>query len=138
MRRLLLVLSVLTGCNYYLRPNELAPVVSQVEPEQRLATWNRAVVVLLDEGYVPDSLDANACFISARMRDDVQVGKLQGTLAMVVVAPDGRLRVAVSGHGEYTSSSGLLRDLTAEQERITKEILAPAPMAAPVATPPSS
>jgi hypothetical protein len=135
MRRLLLSLVLVTGCTYYMRPNQLPPAASKVAPEQRVATWNRALGVLLDEGYVPTTLDANACFISARMRDDVQLGALQGTLAMVMIAPDGRLRVAVSGHGEYTSEDGLLTALTAEQDRITKEILAPAPPVVPAAKP---
>jgi hypothetical protein len=131
-------MALLTGCNYYLRPNQLPPAMNQVGPEQRLATWNRAIGVLLDEGYVPTTLDANACFISAHMRDDVEVGKLQGTLALVTIDPDGKLRVAVSGHGTYTSADGLLNDLTAEQDKITKAILPPGEPDAPPVPPPAS
>ena len=144
MRALLMSLALVTGCNFYVRPNQLPPATSQVAPAQRVATWQRALGVLLDEGYVPTALDVNACFISAHMRDDLQLGQLQGTLAMVMITPDGRVRVAVSGHGEYTSEDGLLKALTDEQNRITKEILEPGaavparPSAVPVKAPAAS
>lgn len=131
MKNLVLALAVLTGCNYYLRPNELPPAVAQVTPEQRLAVWNRAVGVLLDEGYVPTMMDATACFVSAKMRDDVDMGKLAGTLALISVTPDGKVRVSVAGHGTYTSEDAFKKDITAEQDRIAQEILATPPAPQP-------
>jgi hypothetical protein len=145
MRALLLsavlTASLASACNYYLRPGDIQPVTARVVGDQRDAVWQRAINVLLDEGYVPDVLNQQAGYISAKQRDDVQLGQLAGTMAIVTVSPDGVLRVEVSGHGEYTSSDGLLHDVQAEQDKLLKEILAasaaPAHGAPPSATPTS-
>jgi hypothetical protein len=87
---------------------------------------------------VPDVLNQAAGYISAKQRDDVQLGKLAGTMAIVVVSVGGVVRVEVSGHGEYTSSDDLVRDVKAEQDKLLKEILAstaPAALALPAAPP---
>lgn len=131
----LLLAAMLAGCyqNYYLRPNELPPAVAQITPEQRLAAWNRVVAVLLDEGYVPTLMDPTTCFVSAKFRDDIEVGKLTGTLALVAISPEGKLRVSVAGHGTYAvgHEDDFKHDMLGEQDRITKEILATQPAPPP-------
>lgn len=114
----------LAGCNQYLRPGEMSPLNAQVALDQRARVWQQAIEVLLDEGYVPDVLDPTACYISAKQRDDVQLGSLSGTMAIVTVSPEGKLRVEVSGHGVYASSSGLVHDLDAVQIKLRDEIVA--------------
>lgn len=126
--------SLAAGCHYYLRPGDIQPVTARVAGDQRDAVWQHAIEVLLDEGYVPDVLNQPAGYISAKQRDDVELGKLAGTMAIVTVSPAGVVRVEVSGHGQYTSGDDLLRDVKAEQDKLLKEITAqPAPAAPPAA-----
>jgi hypothetical protein len=108
-----------------LRPGDLAPLASQVPVEQRVAVWQRAIGVLLDEGYVPQVLNEAACYISAKQRDDVTVGAIAGTMTIVTVSPEGVLRVQVSGAGVYNSQAELARDLDAIQHRLVQEISSP-------------
>jgi hypothetical protein len=98
-------------------------VSTQVGAERRVALWQRAIGVLLAEGYVPQVLNEAACYISAKQRDDVTVGAVAGTLAIVTVSPEGVLRIQVSGAGVYSSGSGLARDLDAIQHRLLQEIV---------------
>jgi len=131
-----LAFASLAGCNQYLRPGELSPLKAQVALEQRTRIWQEAIDVLLDEGYVPNVLDPLACYISAKQRDDVQVGSLTGTMTIVTISPEGRLRVEVSGQGIYASSSSLVHDLEAVQTKLRDEILARAARLS--ATPPAA
>ena len=118
----------------YTRPGDLAPLIAHVDGDQRDLVWQRAIGVLLDEGYVPQLLDEHAGYISAKQRDDVDVDALAGTLAIVTVSPDGVLRVEVSGHGLYDSGDDLLRDIKAEQNKLLQKIMAPpAPAASALA-----
>jgi hypothetical protein len=126
-------LCLATGCNQYLRPGDMTPLSAQVALDQRVATWQRAIEVLLDEGYVPQVLNESACYISAKQRDDVQVGSLSGTMVIVTVSLEGKLRLEVSGSGVYASSSGLVKDIDALQQKLMQEIVARA--AAPAPTP---
>jgi len=121
----LLVLLGLCSCAgvYVVRPGTLKPAVASVAPDQRVATWQRAITVLLDEGYVPQVLDATACYIFAKARDDVAAGATYGAWAMVVVAPDGVVRVTVSGIGLYHSQDELGADVVARQERLIRLIM---------------
>jgi len=84
--------------------------------------WHRAIDVLLDEGYVPQVLNEAACFISAKQRDDVDVGALAGTAALVTISPEGRLRLEVGGAGVYNSASELKRDIAALEDKLIQEI----------------
>jgi hypothetical protein len=120
-----------------LRPGDLAPVSAQVDAAQRVAVWHRAIGVLLDEGYVPQVLNEAACYISAKQRDDVVVGAVAGTLAIVTVSPEGVLRLQVSGVGVYHSASDLAHDLDAIQHRLIQEITSrgAAPMSPPAVAP---
>jgi hypothetical protein len=105
-----------------LRPGDLAPVTSRVPADQRTAVWQRAIGVLLDEGYVPQVLNEAACYISAKQRDDVTVGSVAGTMTIVTVSPEGVLRVQVSGAGVYNSATELARDLDAIQHRLLQKM----------------
>lgn len=123
-----LVLSALAcAAPYVLRPGDLAPIVAQVSSEQRIAVWQRAITVLLDEGYVPQVLNEAACYVAGKQRDDVVEGALAGTIAIVTVSPEGRLRVEVGGHGVYTNEADLKRDVAEIQQRLTQEIMGAAP-----------
>jgi hypothetical protein len=129
-----LLLASLSACMtpYVLRPGDLAPIVAQVGSEQRVAIWQRAITVLLDEGYVPQVLNEAACYVSGKQRDDVTEGALAGTIAIVTVSPEGRLRVEVGGHGVYRDEADLKRDVAEIQQRLTQEIMG---SALPPATP---
>ncbi len=121
--KLLLASVLLAGCTQYMRPGDLTPMNAQVATDQRTLVWQRAIDVLLDEGYVPNVLDSTACYISAKQRDDVQIGSLSGTMVIVTVSPEGQLRLSVSGAGVYASSNGLLGDIRAVQKRLMDEIV---------------
>src|SRR5579862_5869953 len=131
MTKLLFVLGVLSGCAapYLIRPGDLAPLNAQVTGDQRVAIWERAIAVLLDEGYVPQVLNEAACFISAKQRDDVTTGALAGTIAIVTISPEGVLRVEVGGSGVYNSAAELQRDVETVQKRLVEEILRRTPPA---------
>ncbi len=131
-------LCLATGCNQYLRPGDMTPLSAQVSLDQRVATWQRAIDVLLDEGYVPQVLNESACYISAKQRDDVQVGSLSGTMVIVTVSPEGKLRLEVSGSGVYASSGGLIHDIDALQQKLMQEIVARAAAPAPAAPAPAA
>jgi hypothetical protein len=124
-----------TGCTQYMRPGDLTPLNAHVALDQRTLVWQRAIDVLLDEGYVPNVLDSTACYISAKQRDDVQIGSLSNTMVIVTVSPEGQLRLSVSGAGVYASSGGLLDDIRAIQQRLMDEIVQRAHAPAPAATP---
>ena len=126
------VVASLCSCTrgYIIRPGDLPPIVATVPPDQRTQIWQRAITVLLDEGYVPQVLDESAAYVSGKQRDDLTTGPLAGTMAIVTVSPEGRLRVQVSGAGVYHDLSELERDIAQIQQRLTQEILA-APGAPP-------
>jgi hypothetical protein len=106
-----------------LRPGDLPAVLARVTPDQRVATWNRAITVLLVEGYVPQVLNQDAAYISAKRRDDATDSDvLAGTYVIVAISPEGVLRVEVAGGGTYSDSAQLVRDLQAVQTRLTSEI----------------
>ena len=114
-----------------LRPGTLRPGVASVPADQRVATWHRAIQVLLDEGYIPQVLNEAAGYVSAKQRDDISVGALSGTIAIVTVNPEGLVRVEVGGAGVYHSADELMRDVSAEQAKLLAEISAPPPATAP-------
>ena len=127
-----LVAASLCGCygNFIARPGTLPVASAQVAVDQRVATWQRAIGVLLDQGYVPQVLNESACFISAKQRDDLAPGTTVGAMAIVTITPDGMVRVQVSGMGMYQSQADLDSDLTKRQSDILAAILhgpAPAP-----------
>ena len=106
-------------------PGDLPPLVTHVTPDQRDATWNRAITVLLDEGYVPQILNKDAAYISAKRRDAATDNdELAGTSVIVTISPQGAVRVEISGGGVYTDGSQLARDLQTVQTRLTTEIIA--------------
>lgn len=114
---------VLAACGpsaYALRPGDLPPMLERVAPDQRVATWNRAIAVLLDEGYVPQALNEAACYISAKQRDDATVAELAGTFAIVTISPDGVVRVEIGGAGVYDNASQLELDLQTIQQRLAR------------------
>ncbi|HEY1552119.1 MAG TPA: hypothetical protein VGG28_30035 [Kofleriaceae bacterium] len=123
LTKLLFASVLLAGCTQYMRPGDLTPLNAQVATDQRTVVWQRAIDVLLDEGYVPQVLDSTACYISAKQRDDVEIGSLTNTTVIVMVSPEGRLRLSVSGAGVYASSGGLLDDIKAVQKRLMDEIV---------------
>lgn len=120
---------LLGGCynTYLARPGSLPPAVATVPAEQRVAVWQHAIAALLDQGYVPQVLNEAACFVSAKLRDDLATDTTRGALAVVVVAPDGTVRVQASGVGFYQSQEALEADLRKRQDLILRATLATAP-----------
>jgi hypothetical protein len=115
------------GCArvYALHAGELAPSLASVAPETRIAVWQRAVVVLLDQGYVPQVVNDVAGYISAHRRDDLSDDALAGTTALVTVSPEGVVRVALAGAGTFHSQQEFLQAVTERQNLLTKLIVAP-------------
>lgn len=120
-----LVLSILlSGCTYYhVHPGALEPSRGQIGPEERVATWQRAIGVLLDQGYVPQVLNERACFISAKHREDFENDPLAQTLALVYISPDGVVRVEVSGVGYFASEKEFLTAIGQKQHLIFQQIV---------------
>lgn len=120
-----LALSILfSGCTYYhVYPGALEPSRAQVAPERRVELWQRAVGVLLDQGYVPQVLNEPACFVSAKHRDDVENDPLAQTLASVYISPDGELRVEVTGVGYFSSEKEFISAIGARQRAIFEQIV---------------
>jgi hypothetical protein len=116
----------LSGCytSWVVRPGSLTPATANVAPADRSATWQRAIQVLLEEGYVPMAMNEAAGFVSGRQRDDVQLGTLTGATAIVTIAPDGWLRVEVAGAGYYTSEDDIVRECATRQQNLLRRILA--------------
>lgn len=123
---LAIVLSgLLSGCTsyYFVRPGSLEPSRAQVAAEERAAIWQRAVGVLLDQGYVPQVMNEAASFISAKRRDDIVNDALAGTLALVYISPEGGLRVEVAGSGLFRSEQEFLSAVGDRQRLLLKLIL---------------
>ena len=122
-----LVLLVSSACfnSYLVRPGETPVAFGHTPSEQRLMTWQRAVYALLEQGYVPDLLNESAGYISAKRREDLQADALTGTVAVVVVAPDGTVRVQVSGVGLFTSEDDAKKQIGERQTLLLAAILGP-------------
>jgi hypothetical protein len=122
------VLAVLlcAGCymRYQARPGTISPSVASVRPEQRVATWNKAITVLLAGGWVPQVLNEGACYVGARRRDDLENDILSGALSSVQVDPAGTVIVQVSGGGMFRSQAELDQTVKTAQDQILEAILA--------------
>ncbi|MFT3694888.1 MAG: hypothetical protein QM831_17190 [Kofleriaceae bacterium] len=131
---LAIALALTSGCyqTRLLRPGDVPPTTARVAPDQRLAVWQTAIGVLLDDGFVPDTLDATAGYISAKARDDVNDDTLQHTRVIVRIQPDGLVRVQVSGVGQFASDEALAATVTDTQKKLFDQIMHAA--AAPGAT----
>jgi hypothetical protein len=128
-----LALVVLSGCAYYVRPGEIQPAAAVVSPEQRVATWNRALTVLLAAGWVPQVLDEKACFIGARRRDDDDFENLAGAYISVQIDPAGQLRLQIAGRGTFRSQEALETTVRSFQDQLLAGIVGAG--AAPVRPP---
>jgi hypothetical protein len=127
--------AVLSGCSmlYRVRPGQSRPATAVVAPEQRAAIWQRAVTILLDEGYIPELLNESVCFISARRRADLVDDALAGTLVLIAISPEGNLRVEVGGSGIFRSERDLLSAVSELQGHLLSLIVRPAVPAPPAA-----
>ncbi len=115
----------LPGCyqSWVVRPGSIAPATATVAPEARAATWQRAIQVLLEAGYVPTAMNETAGYVSGRQRDDVNLGALAGATAIVTIAPDGYVRVEVAGAGLYQTEDDIVKDCGARQRELLARIL---------------
>ena len=120
-----LLTTVLSGCSmwYRVRPGQSRPATAGVAPEQRAAIWQRAVTVLLDEGYIPALLNESTCFISAHRRVDLVDDALAGTLVLIAISPEGNLRVEVGGSGIFASEQELLHAVSELQSHLLNLIV---------------
>jgi hypothetical protein len=126
MATLFIVSSLLSGgCTHWYRvhPGALEPSTAVVPPDQRSAVWNRAIVVLLDQGYVPQVLSEPACFISAKRREDIADDAFAGTIALFTISPEGRIRLQIAGTGLFHSEDQFLAAVHQRQDFIVSEIL---------------
>jgi hypothetical protein len=116
---------LLVGCYtpYVVRPGAIPPATTQVPTAERGLLWQRAVGVLLEEGYVPQVLNEAACYVSGRQREDADYGALSGTMAIVTIAPDGVLRVEVSGGGLYQTADDINGDVSKRQMHLLRRIV---------------
>jgi hypothetical protein len=115
---------LLAGCvqTYYTRPGALRPSLATIAPAERASVWQHAVIALLDQGYVPQVLNEAAGYISARRREDLADDALTGTMATVVISPEGTLRVEVSGVGAFSSEQAFFNAVGARQDQIMQAI----------------
>jgi hypothetical protein len=130
---------LLGGCSqlYYVRPGTLAPGTSTVAPGRRAAAWHHAIAVLLDQGYVPNTLDEPAGYIRARRREDLADDALKGTVAIVLIAPNGAVRVQLSGTGWFRSEKDFL-DAIGQRQALLLRLISSVPDAAPAQAVPGS
>lgn len=119
-----LLTTLLSGCVMYyrLRPGESRPIITMVAPAQRVAVWQRAVTVLLEEGFVPEVLNEAACYISARRRADIADDTLSGVIVLISVSPEGSLRIEAGGSGLFHSEEQFHSALTKLQSRLASSI----------------
>jgi hypothetical protein len=138
MRNVLIAILVMLGCScatpHVLRLGAVPASVAPTAAEQRVIVWQRAIDVLLQDGYVPQVLNETACYIFAKHRDDLEAGVLAGASAIVTVSPEGLLRVEVAGNGLYTSDAALAHDVAQEQTHIFDQIRAGSAAPAPGAS----
>jgi hypothetical protein len=125
------VAALLAGCvqQYYTRPGALRPAIANVAPAERTAAWQHAVSALLDQGYVPQVLNESAGYISAKRREDLASDALTGTMATVVISPEGVVRVEVSGVGLYSSEQAFFSAVGERQGQVMQAILSARPPA---------
>jgi hypothetical protein len=109
--------ALVVGCNqmYYTRPGARTPATATTAAAERTAVWQHAVVALLDQGYVPEVLNESAGYINAKRREDLVGDALTGTMATVVVSPNGTVRVEVSGAGLFSSEKAFLSAVATRQ-----------------------
>jgi hypothetical protein len=116
---------LLGGCTtyYHVHPGTLEPGRAVVAPDQRSELWRRAVGVLLDQGYVPQVLNENAGYISAKRREDLDDDAFAGTIALVYISAEGNVRVEVSGGGTFHSESQFVDAIRQRQQLLLSLIL---------------
>ena len=108
---------------YHIPPGTLEASKAQISLQERGATWQRAIGVLLDQGYVPQVLNETAFFISARRRDDLENDALVNTMVTVYISQEGTLRVEISGGGLFTSEKQFLNAISEKQNIIFNLIM---------------
>jgi hypothetical protein len=123
--------TLLGGCvqQYTTRPGTFKPATASVAPAERTIAWQHAVIALLDQGYVPQVLNEAAGYISAKRREDLAADALAGTMATVVISPEGAVRVEVSGVGFYTSEQAFLDAVAQRQGQLMQAIMGARPPA---------
>jgi hypothetical protein len=117
--------TLLAGCaqTYYTRPGTFKPAMANVAPAERLSVWQHAVSGLLDQGYVPQVLNEGAGYISAKRREDLNDDALTGTMATVVISPEGAVRVELSGIGVFSSEQAFFNAVGQRQAQIMQAIM---------------
>jgi hypothetical protein len=118
-----LLLALLPACYRFtvLRPGGLRPATAQLPPDLRDEVWNRAIGILLDEGFVPELLNESACFIRAKQRSDLVADQTALQTAVLTIGRSGLVRVDVWGAGDYSLIGGdrdLAEDLAREQDHL--------------------
>lgn len=118
--------ATLSGCTttfYHVRPGNVLPATATTSPGQRTSMWEHAIGVLLDQGYVPQVLNKDACYISAKRREDIDSDAFAGTIVIFSVSPEGRVRLELTGGGVFDSEDKFLSALTQRQTQILTAIL---------------
>jgi hypothetical protein len=125
---LLLAFLFLSGCAdvFTSRPGTTLPAMATIPVADRDVVWERAIPVLLDEGYVPLVVNQQAGYISAKRREDFNDDTLVGTMATVVVTTSGVVRLEVSGVGYFHSAEEFQAAVKTRQQRLLSRILNPA------------
>ena len=118
---------LLTGCVtlYHVHPGTLPVSSASIPPDQKDAVWKRAVIVLLDQGYVPQVLNEAAFYINAKRREDIDNDAFAGTIALFSITPDGHVRVEVSGTGLFHSEQQFVAAVGQRQDELLRLILNP-------------
>jgi len=126
-KTLLIAFLFFSGCAdvFYARPGTTLPAVATIPAVEREAVLDRAVPVLLDEGYVPQLVNQQAGYIIAKHREDWSDDTLVGTMATLVVTSNGVVRLEVSGVGYFHSAGEFQAAVKARQQRLLTRILNP-------------
>ena len=113
------------GCNQYYRsrPGALGPAKTQIAPGERALAWQHAIGAVVEQGYIPVVLNESGGFISAKRREDLTDDALIGSIVTVVIAPEGTVRVELSGAGFFSNEQDFLDAVTKRQAKIMQAIV---------------
>jgi hypothetical protein len=123
---LILFACAISGCTttyYRVHPGSASPATTTIAPDRRIALWEHAVGAILDQGYVPQVLNKDACYISARRREDISDDAFAGTIVIFSVSPEGKVRLELSGGGLFDSEEKFFSEIARRQTQILKAIM---------------
>jgi hypothetical protein len=108
---------------YYAHPGAIGAAMANTAPAARSELWQRAVLVLIDNGYVPQVLNEQAAYIMARRREDIADDAFARTIAIFTISSKGQARLGISGEGRFRSEAEFVAAAQERQEALLKLVL---------------